>query len=107
MRILFKWVTTGVFAVVTLVSAAIIYVSMAVDINSFKPDIETQARQQGWDIAIEDGLAWAFFPRPGITIKGLRFADQSFVSGNIDSLTLAVSWLDLLISGGRTPMFFC
>ena len=100
-RILFKWVTTGVFAVVTLVSAAIIYVSMAVDINSFKPDIETQARQQGWDIAIEDGLAWAFFPRPGITINGLRFADQSFVSGNIDSLTLAVSWLDLLISGGH------
>ena len=99
-KILFKWVTTGVIAVVTLVSAAIIYISLAVDINSFKPDIESQARLQGWAVTIDGDLAWAFFPQPGISIRQVRFADQIAASGTIDSLTLAISWLDLLSSGG-------
>lgn len=104
MKILFKWVTTGLIAVVTLVSATIIYVSLAVDINGFKPDIESLAKQQNWDITIDGDLAWTFFPQPGISIGQVRFADQtaapSSLAGTLDSLTLSVSWIDLLSTAG-------
>jgi AsmA protein len=99
-KIFFKWVTTSLIAVVTLVSAAIIYVSLAVDINGFKPDIESRARQQGWDLTIDGDLAWTFFPQPGISIEQVRFSDQVAASGTLDSLTLSVGWIDLLSTGG-------
>ena len=99
-KIFFKWVTTSLIAVVTLVSAAIIYVSLAVDINGFKSDIESLARQQGWDLTIDGDLAWIFFPQPGISIEQVRFSDQFAASGTLDSLTLSVGWIDLLSTGG-------
>ena len=99
-KIFFKWVTTSLIAVVTLVSAAIIYVSLAVDINGFKSDIESLARQQGWDLTIDGDLAWIFFPQPGISIEQVRFSDEFAASGTLDSLTLSVGWIDLLSTGG-------
>ena len=99
-KIFFKWVTTSLIAVVTLVSAAIIYISLAVDINGFKPDIESRARQQGWDLTIDGDLAWTFFPQPGISIEQVRFSDQAAASGTLNSLTLSVGWIDLLSTGG-------
>ena len=100
MKIFFKWVTTSLIAVVTLVSAAIIYVSLAVDINGFKPDIESLARQHGWDLTIDGDLAWIFFPQPGISIEEVRFSNQAAASGTLNSLTLSVGWIDLLSTGG-------
>ena len=99
-KIFFKWVTTSLIAVVTLVSAAIIYVSLAVDINGFKPDIESLARQHGWDLTIDGDLAWTFFPQPGISIEDVRFSNQAAASGTLNSLTLSVGWIDLLSTGG-------
>jgi AsmA protein len=99
-KIFFKWVTTSLIAVVTLVSAAIIYVSLAVDINGFKPDIESLARQHGWDLTIDGDLAWTFFPQPGISIEEVRFSNQAAASGTLNSLTLSVGWIDLLSTGG-------
>ena len=99
-KIFFKWVTTSLIAVVTLVSAAIIYVSLAVDINGFKPDIESLARQHGWDLTIDGDLAWIFFPQPGISIEEVRFSNQAAASGTLNSLTLSVGWIDLLSTGG-------
>lgn len=95
-KIIFRWVATSLIAVVTLVFAAIIYISVAVDINSFKPDIESEARQQGWDLAIYGDLAWTFLPQPGISIEQVRFSDQAAASGILDNLTLSVAWIDLL-----------
>jgi AsmA protein len=99
-KIFFKWVTTSLIAVVTLVSAAIIYVSLAVDINGFKPDIESLARQHGWDLTIDGDLDWIFFPQPGISIEEVRFSNQAAASGTLNSLTLSVGWIDLLSTGG-------
>ena len=99
-KIFFKWVTTSLIAVVTLVSAAIIYASLAVDINGFKPDIESLARQHGWDLTIDGDLAWIFFPQPGISIEEVRFSNQAAASGTLNSLTLSVGWIDLLSTGG-------
>jgi len=94
-NIFFKWVTTSLIAVVTLFSAAIIYILLAVDINSYKTDIESLASQQGWDLAIDGDLAWKFLPQPGISIQQVSFSDQVAASGSLDKLSLSVAWTDL------------
>jgi len=81
--------------VVTLFSAAIIYILLAVDINSYKTDIESLASQQGWDLAIDGDLAWKFLPQPGISIQQVSFSDQVAASGSLDKLSLSVAWTDL------------
>ena len=93
---LFKWVATSLIAVVTLFSAVIIYVSLAVNPNDFKPDIESMARQQAWDLSIDGDLAWTFFPQPGISIAQTSFSDRIAASGTLGKLTLSVAWSDLL-----------
>ena len=93
---LFKWVATGLIAVVTLFSTAVIYISFAVDINSFRPDIESAARQQGWELSLDGELAWTFIPQPGISISQVRFSDGHTASGTLELLTLSVAWTDLL-----------
>lgn len=97
---LFKWVATGTIAVVTLFSAAVIYLSFAVDINDFKSDIKALASQQGWDIDIGGDLSWTFLPQPGISIEQLGFSDQLAASGTLDKLTVSVGWTDLLSLSG-------
>ena len=96
MKNLFKWVATGLIAVVTLFSAAIIYISFAVDINGFRPDIESAARQQGWELSLDGELTWTFIPQPGISISQVRFSDGHAASGTLETLTLSVAWTDLL-----------
>ena len=82
-------------------SAAILYLSFAVDLNSYKTDIESVARQQGWDISIEGDLAWQFFPKPGLSIADITASDQTALSGSADQLILATYWTQLLsLSGG-------
>ena len=101
MKNLIKWLTTCLIAVVTLMSAAILYLSFAVDLNSYKTDIESVARQQGWDISIEGDLAWQFFPKPGLSIADITASDQTALSGSADQLILATYWTQLLsLSGG-------
>lgn len=98
---LIKRLTTCLIAVVTLMSAAILYLSFAVDLNSYKTDIESVARQQGWDISIEGDLAWQFFPKPGLSIADITASDQTALSGSADQLILATYWTQLLsLSGG-------
>ena len=97
---LIKWLTTCLIAVVTLMSVAILYLSFAVDLNSYKTDIESVARQQGWDISIEGDLAWQFFPKPGLSIADITASDQTALSGSADQLILATYWTQLLSLGG-------
>ena len=96
MKNLLKWVATCLIAVVTLFFSAIIYISFAVDMNSYKSDIESLARQQGWDISIRGDLAWQFFPKPGISIADISVSDQTSFSGSAKSLALATYWTQLL-----------
>ncbi len=100
MKKLLKWLATGLLTVVTLFSIAIVYITFAVDINGFRSDIESLARQQGLDLTIEGDLAWTFLPQPGISIGQVGFSDQNIVSGTLDKLTLSVAWTDLLAISG-------
>ncbi len=93
---LLKWLATGLGAVVTLFAIAIMYLLFAVDVNDYRPDIESGARQQGWDITIGGNIAWQVFPKPGLSIANISFSDQAVISGSADSLTLATDWTQLL-----------
>jgi AsmA protein len=97
---LLKWLAVGLLPVVTLFAIAVIYVTFVVDINGYKSDIESLAREQGWDVSIRGDLVWQFFPKPGISIADISVSDQTSVSGSAKSLVLATNWTQLLSLGG-------
>ncbi|MGB1245877.1 MAG: AsmA family protein, partial [Porticoccaceae bacterium] len=90
----------GLLPVVTLFAIAVMYITFAVDINGYKSDIESLARQQGLDVSIRGDLAWQFFPKPGISIADISASDQTSVSGSAKSLVLATNWTQLFSLGG-------
>jgi AsmA protein len=91
-----KWLATGLLPLLTLFAIAILYVTFAVDINSYKSDIESVARQQGYDLSIRGDLGWQFFPKPGLSIADISISDQRSVSGSAKRLVLATHWTQLL-----------
>ena len=98
-KILKFWMTTTL-TVVSLIAAGILYVVVVVDPNDYRSEIQTQAIEQGVDLEIRGGLAWRFFPKPGINISDIRFSTQSTelgeVSGRIGQASLSGDWLALL-----------
>jgi len=97
---LLKLLAAGLLPVVTLFAIAVMYITFAVDINGYKSDIESLARQQGLDVSIRGDLAWQFFPKPGISIADISASDQTSVSGSAKSLVLATNWTQLFSLGG-------
>jgi AsmA protein len=95
-----KWLAAGLLPLVTLFAVAILYVTFAVDINSYKSDIESLARQQGYELSIRGDLAWQFFPKPGVSIADVSISDQTSVSGSATRLVLATHWTQLFSLGG-------
>lgn len=91
---------TTTLTVVSLIAAGILYVVVVVDPNDYRSEIQTQAIEQGVDLEIRGGLAWRFFPKPGINISDIRFSTQSTelgeVSGRIGQASLSGDWLALL-----------
>ena len=97
---IFKFWMTTTLTVVSLIAAGILYVVVVVDPNDYRSEIQTQAIEQGVDLEIRGGLAWRFFPKPGINISDIRFSTQSTelgeVSGRIGQASLSGDWLALL-----------
>ena len=97
---IFKYWMTTTLTVVSLIAAGVVYVVVVVDPNDYRSEIQTQAKEQGVDLEIVGGLAWRFFPKPGINISDIRFSTQSTelgeVSGRIGQASLSGDWLALL-----------
>ena len=97
---IFKFWMTTTLTVVSLIAAGILYVVVVVDPNDYRSEIQAQAIEQGVDLEIRGGLAWRFFPKPGINISDIRFSTQSTelgeVSGRIGQASLSGDWLALL-----------
>lgn len=96
MQKLFKWFTTSLLSILTLLALGAIYITVAVDPNQFKPQIETVAQQSGVELSINGDLQWQFLPI-GITVNQVDYnlQDQS-LGGHIDQLSLGVDLLALL-----------
>ena len=97
---IFKFWMTTTLTVVSLIAAGILYVVVVVDPNDYRSEIQAQAIEQGVALEIRGGLAWRFFPKPGINISDIRFSTQSTelgeVSGRIGQASLSGDWLALL-----------
>lgn len=95
-KILLKWLATALLTVVTLFAIGIMYVTLAVDINGYKSDIESLAHQQGLALSINGDLGWQFFPKPGLSIADITVTDRNELSGSANSLIVTTHWTQLL-----------
>ena len=102
MRKLIKWLATGLGSLLALMALGILYVSLMVDPNQYKPDVESMAEGAGVELAIEGAMEWQFFPL-GVRINQVNFAQQNqSVAGHIAQLALGVNWLALATSNSES-----
>lgn len=96
MKKIVKWLTTSVLTLLTLLALVVIYITVAVDPNQYRGDIEAIADQNGVDLSLNGDLEWQFFPL-GIRLNQVNYnlKDQS-LAGRIDQLWLGVSILSML-----------
>jgi len=87
----FKRLATGVLSLVILVIVGVLIITLLVDPNRFKSEIETTAKTAGVTLAIEGELAWQLVPL-GLRVERVNFTlqDQS-MAGNADQLSLGVN----------------
>lgn len=96
MQKLFKWLATSLLSTLTLLALGAIYITVAVDPNHFKPQIETAAQQAGVELSIKGDLEWQFLPI-GITVNQVDYSLQDkSIAGHIDQLALGVDLLALI-----------
>lgn len=97
---IFKFWVTTTLTLVSLIAMGIVYVVVVVDPNDYRSEIQAQALEQGVDLEISGGLAWRFFPKPGINIRDIGFSSQNSelgqVSGRIGRASLSADWFALL-----------
>ncbi|GAB3104545.1 AsmA family protein [Aestuariicella hydrocarbonica] len=63
----------GVLAlVVLLVVGAVLYLTLVLDPNDFRQDIERLAQEQGVPLQINGNLSWQFFPNLGLSVEGVK-----------------------------------
>ena len=93
---LLKWLTTSLLAVITLVAAGVLYITVAIDPNQYRSDIEALAKQNGIELSIEGDLEWQFLPL-GVRLNEVNFAQQDqSMAGTISQLSVAASWSALI-----------
>lgn len=98
---LLKWLFGLVLFLVVLVVGAVVYVTMVIDPNDYKPQIVEQAKEKlGRDIAIEQDLSLTFYPWLGIQTGGVRVGNaEGFKAkdmAEIDELGIRVKLWPLL-----------
>lgn len=93
---LLKWIIATFIALILIATGAIAFLLFTVDPNDYKSQIETAARKQGVNLAIQGDLAWQLYPQLGLDINQLSFDQQGQASGQINRLTLALNWRELL-----------
>lgn len=71
---LMKWLLGIVVSLVLLAGLAIAAITLWIDPNSFKPEIEAAAKKQGVILALGGDLAWQFFPGLGLVINQVSVA---------------------------------
>lgn len=58
--------------VVVLVIGAVLYLTMVLDPNDFRDDIERLALKQGIPLEINGDLSWQWFPTLGLSVEGVK-----------------------------------
>ncbi|MFA0373024.1 AsmA family protein, partial [Vibrio sp. 10N.222.54.F6] len=70
---LLKWFFV---AMLGLIAALVLYITLIFDPNNFKPQIvEVVKEKTGRDLAINSDLSWTFFPSLGIKLGGVTLSN--------------------------------
>lgn len=107
MKKVFKPLLTLILSALTLFALLVVYLSVVVDPNDFKPEIKSAAASQGLELSLDGDLSWQFLPRIGVVAKQVEFAYSPLASGKIGELGLSVNWSELLnldFSAKRLPV---
>ncbi len=92
-----KRLLTGLLSLILLITLGIYIVTLVVDPNQFRSDIETTSANVGVELGIEGDLAWQLFPL-GISAKKVNFVlNDKSMAGSADQLSLGVN-LSTIIS---------
>ena len=93
-----KWLLSIVASLLVFASIAVIVITSFIDPNDYKSDIEAVANENSIRLSIEGDITWQFFPRLGIAIEQVSFADDYFHSGSVGQMIVTADWL-LLLNG--------
>lgn len=92
----FKILASASGAVLILAVLAATYISYTYDANSLRPHLEELAREQGYTLSIDGDLDWIFFPKPGLSVKHVRWQQVERTRGDIEALRLTIDWVAAL-----------
>ncbi len=73
-----KGLIIGVGIVLGIALLGIAFITLWVDPNDHKPELQRLAAKQGIDLQLAGDLSWQFFPSIGVTLNNTRIASLSF-----------------------------
>ena len=92
---LFRWLGISLLALFSLTIIGMVYLGFVLDLNQYKSDVESMAKEAGVELGIKGDLEWQFFPL-GIRINQFNFALQDkSMSGIVDQLAVGTSFSSL------------
>lgn len=72
MRIFMRTIIAVLGLVLALIVCAVLYLTLVLDPNDFKGDIERLAKAQGLPLSIHGDLSWRWFPQLGLSVEGVE-----------------------------------
>ncbi|WP_317933294.1 AsmA family protein [Halioxenophilus sp. WMMB6] len=98
MKRIIKWVIAIALAAVVVLIAAVVVITLVIDPNDYKGEIEKLATEQGYPIKLEGDLSWRLYPNLGLNIgpSQLLNADGSGQFASVENVTVSVALLPLL-----------
>ena len=91
-------ILTVLVVIILAVAALIAYVMLAIDPNSYRPQLESAAREQGVELHIDGDLGWRLLPTIAIQLGETRFESEihGIKPSSVKEVNLAVGWRELL-----------
>ena len=103
MKTLLKPLLTGLLALMAIVVLGLFIVSLAIDANRFKPEIESAAASAGIELSVEGDIAWQLLPLR-IALNQVNFTlDNKSMAGNADQLAISVNFKTLASLLSQSP----
>jgi AsmA protein len=93
---LVKWLFGVVFGFLALVVLGVVAITVFIDPNDFKLDIEAAANEQGISLTLGGDLSWQFYPDLGIVVHQIALAPLSDAKNNIASIEEAALSVKLM-----------
>ncbi len=94
-----KGLIISVGVVLGIALLAIVFITLWVDPNDHKPELQRLAAKQGIDLQLAGDLSWQFFPSIGVTLNNTRIASLSFPDkpvATLEEVLVAVEVMPLL-----------